>query len=336
MLLIFFFHSFLSFFDHFEVYLFATLKENLDWNKIKMATSENMKNSKVNKSYNDVRRTWKSYSAKSTIHGVSYLSDEDTSGIEKFLWGFIIVLGLGFTIFQLIVLFEEREDSPTITTLNTSFYPVKDIKFPQVTICPQGSVNNLVERVLFKQLTNHIKENTFRPKGYNMPWNISKEEIIASIESFLEDLYPNVKGNPSEYVRLLASKKPQMTLEADVIMKEGSETSCDEEDDEAFLKNINGQLNARACQEGFELIDDHYCVHVSEQQMTFEETSSYCKEKGGEDLSITEINHAIQSTNLKEETGIFYVSYSILMDYSFEIPKFDRKYRSCHIFYVCI
>ena len=271
----------------------------------KMDTSENIKNAKANKSCHDVRRTCKSYASKSTVHGLSYLSDDDTSGFEKCLWGFIIILGLALTTFQLVLLFDEWEDSPLITTLNTSFYPIDEIQFPQVTICPQGSVNNLVERVLFKQLTEYIKLNSFQSKRENTPWNLTQEEVMNGIQHFLEDMYPKVKDAPSKYVRLLASKNPRMTLEADAILNEGNETDCDETHDEAFVQNLNEQLNARKCPQGFELIDDHYCVYVSEQQMSFDETSTYCSDKGAQDLSVSEINHAIKATNIYEDAGVY-------------------------------
>ena len=269
-----------------------------------MDTSENVKSAKANKSCNDVRRTCKSYASKSTVHGLSYLSDDDTSGFEKCLWGFIIILGLALTTFQLVLLFDEWEDSPLITTLDTSFYPIDEIQFPQVTICPQGSVNNLVERVLFKQLTEYIKINSFQSKRQNTPWNLTQEEVMSGIQHFLEDMYPKVQDAPSKYVRLLASKNPRMALEADAILNEGNETGCDETHDESFVHNLNDQLNARKCPQGFELIDDHYCVYVSEQQMSFDETSTYCNDKGAQDLSVSEINHAIKATNIYEDAGV--------------------------------
>ena len=187
-----------------------------------MDTTENLKTRKPRKSSNDLSRVFKSYSSKSTLHGVSYVCDEDAFGVERILWGIIIFLGLAFTIFQLILLVDEWQESPTVTTLNSSFIPVQDIKFPQVTICPQGSVDNLVERVLFKQLTEYIKANTFRTKGHNMPWNLTQKEAMIGIQSFLEDMFPKANGDPSRYVRLLASQSPQRLLEAYVILNDGN------------------------------------------------------------------------------------------------------------------
>ena len=268
-----------------------------------MDTTESFKNNKTKGSCNDFGCTFRSYSSKSTPHGVSYLSDEEASGFERILWGVIVLLGLAFTIFQLIILFEEWQDSPTVTTLNTSFFPVKEIKFPQVTICPQGSVNNLVERVLFKQLTKFIKENSFRTEGHNKPWNLTEEKVNEGIKTFLHNMYPNAKDTPSKYVRLLTSKNPQMLLEADAILNAGNESNCDENHDKAFVKNINEQLNARKCPIGFELVDEHFCIHISDHQMPFEDAASYCAEKSAEDLTLTEINFAVLSTNLKEGAG---------------------------------
>ena len=269
-----------------------------------MDITANVKATRSKKSSNDFNRTFKSYSSKSTLHGVTYLCDEDSLGVERILWGIIVFVGLAFTIFHLIILFDEWQDSPTVTTLNTSFFPIRDIKFPQVTICPQGSVNNLVERVLFKQLTEYIKANTLRTEGHNMPWNLTEEEVTMVIHEFLENSFPNAKDDPSKYVRLLASKNPKRTLEAHAMLNYGNDANCNEYHDFALTRNINEQLNARKCPHGYELVDEHSCILVSEHQMPYEEAVSYCQGKGGEDLSPMEIKEAMQSTAQNEGPGI--------------------------------
>ena len=69
------------------------------------------------------------------------------------------------------------------------------------------------------------------------------------------------------------------------------------------MKNINEQLNARKCPIGFELVDEHLCIHISDHQMPFEDAASYCAEKSAENLTLKEINLAVLSTNLKEGAG---------------------------------
>ena len=67
-----------------------------------------------------------------------------------------MILAVSFTIFQMTTLYNQWQDDPVITTLETAALPIENIEFTAITICPQGSVNGILSSVLFKQLKEYI------------------------------------------------------------------------------------------------------------------------------------------------------------------------------------
>lgn len=76
------------------------------------------------------------YCDNTTIHGPKYLAQPGRPGVEKCLWFVTIVLGIGFGSFLTTKILNKLESSPVITTLDSTNYPLSQIPFPAVTICP--------------------------------------------------------------------------------------------------------------------------------------------------------------------------------------------------------
>ena len=51
----------------------------------------------------------------------------------------------------------EWQASPTITTINTTAYPIKNIEFPAITICSQGASKDVMDNVLLQQFEEYLK-----------------------------------------------------------------------------------------------------------------------------------------------------------------------------------
>ena len=254
-------------------------------------------------SFFNLKKTSKQYASVSTVHGVSYVVEEGRLGIERFLWIVIVAVALAFTVFQVITLYKEWEEEPAITTLNTESLPIQKIQFPAVTICPQGSVNNIVDKVLFKQLIEYIKVNTLKKEEDMIPKNFSDQQILSKINDFLGDMYPGAHDNPSKYVRLLVSNNPQRTLETDAILDVAGDVNCDESNLQNFRINLDEHLNAQKCPDGFEVVNNRACLHIAENNMTYEEATGYCREKGGYDLMLFEVYDAINEVVGKTGPG---------------------------------
>ncbi len=72
-----------------------------------------------------------------SIHGVQYLAPSKQI-LERCLWGVVIVLFSTLSVLVVSSLFQNWEEQPIITTIDTMAYPVQKIPFPAVTVCPNG------------------------------------------------------------------------------------------------------------------------------------------------------------------------------------------------------
>ena len=138
--------------------------------------SKNKKNKK--KTIGNVAvRTAKEYASVTTAHGFSYICNDEYSCGDRILWILIVILAISFTVFQMATLYYQWQEDPVITTLDTVAHPIEEIQFPAVTICPQGSLDNVLESVLFKQLREYIQH-----KSLNL--TLRQKSIMKKVSQF--------------------------------------------------------------------------------------------------------------------------------------------------------
>ena len=53
---------------------------------------------------------------------------------------------------------------------------------------------------------------------------------------------------------------------------------------------MNKELNNDTCPDGFQMLGDLYCIHVSENRLAYADASEYCNQKGGSELIYLESN----------------------------------------------
>ena len=75
------------------------------------------------------------------------------------------------SIFSSYQIYVEWQHQPVLTTIGTTGLPVEKIKFPSITICGQGSSKDILDRAMFRQLSNYLAD-----KGVNITGK-SKEEV---------------------------------------------------------------------------------------------------------------------------------------------------------------
>ena len=59
----------------------------------------------------------------------------------------------------------EWQASPTITTINTTAYPIKNIEFPAITICSQGAAKDVMDTVLLQQFEKYLRMRGIATRG---------------------------------------------------------------------------------------------------------------------------------------------------------------------------
>ena len=245
--------------------------------------------------------TTKDYSSATTIHGITYLTGDDTTALERLLWLVVVILAVLFATYQVGKLYKDWQDDPVVTTLDTVALPIEEIEFPAVTICPQGSRHQIIDSVLFKQLQKFIKR-----KAYSQE-NLTQEESMEQVEEFIKDVYPGAKEKPTMFIKLMTSDNQTLSIQNEALFQ--LEELCDP----AYNANVKNaskrKLKNDSCPEGFVIAQgSDFCIHAGNTPMTYDEATQYCKGRNGSKIlhleSPTELNPL---NKLLHDTGILYL-----------------------------
>jgi hypothetical protein len=60
--------------------------------------------------------------------------------------------------------YKEWKANPTITTINSTAYPIKNIEFPAITICSQGTSKDVMDTVILKQFEEYLDSRGIKVK----------------------------------------------------------------------------------------------------------------------------------------------------------------------------
>ena len=246
----------------------------------------------------DVKKYFKEYATSTSAHGLFYLAEDGRSFLERIFWLIVVVLALTFSYWQTSTLYKQWNDNPIITTLETVSLPIKEIEFPAVTICPQGSMKGIAETVLFKQLSRYITNQRQSEKARvkrsggpgkeeptqnlnNGSFKLTYDQMMVYVDDFLKDVYPGAKDKPTKLVHLLTSDQPQRMLANDAVMYQSMEEKCDTANNEEYLKLLNKNLEHETCANGYDLVSGNLCVHFPDSLMDFGEAVDYCQQQAG-------------------------------------------------------
>ena len=215
--------------------------------------------------------TTKQYSSATTIHGISYLSSDNVPALERLIWLVVVILAIIFTTFQVCNLYDEWQDEPVITTLDTVALPIEEIEFPAVTICPQGTRQEIIDSVLFRQLKEYIENDKVNVTS------LTQDEMMDEVKAFLKDVYPGAKAKPTMITRLMTSDNPKLYVQNEAVLQ--LEEECDPSSNADIVKVLNKQLLNDSCPEHFTMIQESgYCIHESRTKMTYNEAAQYCRD----------------------------------------------------------
>ena len=247
-----------------------------------------------------VLQTCREYASVTTAHGFSYINQDGHSVAERIFWAVLVVLAVLFTSSQMSNLYNEWQNYPVITTLDTVSLPIEEVEFPAVTICPQGSVKKILDSVLFKQLKEYIGNKTSNGNSRvkrsissgqvietaydGDDWKLTFEEMMVEAEKFLRDIYPGAKEKPTKLISVMTSKDPEKTLENKAVLHPEDENKCDPSTNADILNSLNKHLNNDSCPESFEMVEGLGCIHFASMEMTYNESNDYCKNNGGAQL----------------------------------------------------
>jgi hypothetical protein len=271
------------------------------------------------------------YASSTTINGCSFIANIQHPIVSRIFWLLVVILGFSVTTFQVVSLYYQWETNPVVTNLETISLPIEDIKFPAVTICPQGSVKDVVDNVMLHQLKEYVrkKEQTLRSKRStsqnknSLPkenpkqvWNVTYEEMLVQIKEFMNEVYPGAKDIPTEFVTLMASDDPHKVVQNEAVVLPVKDEECNETSNRENVDTLNKQLNNDFCPDGFTKFDNIGCVLVAQSEMTYEEASDYCTNMDG--ASVFQLDSFDDIKNL-DEHNIIGINIIKIVTYSSQI-----------------
>ena len=80
------------------------------------------------------------YSEYSTIQGLVYIFQTKQSHAGRIFWTLIVTSMLFLAIYWSVTAYSDWQNSPVLTTLTTTGFPIKDIEFPAFTVCGQVTI----------------------------------------------------------------------------------------------------------------------------------------------------------------------------------------------------
>ena len=79
------------------------------------------------------------------------------------------------SIHSTIQTWNEWQDNPIITTINTTAYPIQNIEFPAITICSQGAAKDLLDKVILNQFEAYLRARGIKPET-----NATKPDTVST------------------------------------------------------------------------------------------------------------------------------------------------------------
>ena len=250
-------------------------------------------NHKVKKD-SPIVKTAKEYSSTSVIHGLAYTMSDKQSLLERLLWTILVCSAFLLSSYQLQVMYKDWQDKPVITVLDTVSLPIEEIEFPAITICPQGSSKDIMDAALFKQFKDFVLKKTANYTGNGERGKrenrleISSMTIAEWINLFYEEVWQGIQVKPTELLPLMTSNDPDNIVQGKTIWNSDKEELCDDSSSQAAVDLIRQEMNP-SCPNGFEMLDNKFCIHLGDYVATYGEAEFYCESKtlgGGNLLSL--------------------------------------------------
>ena len=114
---------------------------------------------------------FKDFLESSTIHGLNYISTSKKY-LLKFFWICVVLGGVSTAVYLIGKSFSSWKESPILTSIET--FPIKEAKFPRVTVCPPLGSNTAFNQDLMKAHNNTLDKSV-------------RLELVDLAEEWLQD-----------------------------------------------------------------------------------------------------------------------------------------------------
>jgi hypothetical protein len=217
-----------------------------------------------------ISRTAHEYADVATTHGIYYIFESGRLLFERVFWVIVVILALFFAISLSISAYNNWKANPVLTSVGTTGHPIEKIAFPSITICPQGSANEIIDGALFKQFERYLAG-----KG-KIAYQLSETDLKEEGVSFLSLIYHGAKQGPAQMIRMLGSPglTPDKSIEAQALLNPEEMSQCTNQNmKDTKLKCLDGFVQADNFADG-----NKPCWHFKgqAQKASHSEGKDYC------------------------------------------------------------
>ena len=179
----------------------------------------NMNNKRKKKERED--ETLLDFAENSTTHGLAYVFERNVHYWSRLVWLLTVIALFVLAIVMIMSLFNSWKASPITTTIDDPAVPIEEIKFPAITLCGMGTVNDLVDLAYSKQLRDLLISKGIDVSAYD---ERSTESSTYSRDfgfQYQEELYGILEGRePSYLAELMMTLSPNEYLKSNILSGE--------------------------------------------------------------------------------------------------------------------
>ncbi|XP_058804612.1 pickpocket protein 28-like, partial [Phymastichus coffea] len=127
------------------------------------------------------------YCHETSLHGFKYVVSNESSSTEKIAWALVCIIGLTLSALLMSLIWQRFRRTPTVTTIDTTTYPIFGLNFPAVSICNYNKVykphaDRLSDEMRQKGLTNEEIEDFFT----TLPRLIRQDYVDADFSKVIQ------------------------------------------------------------------------------------------------------------------------------------------------------
>ena len=136
------------------------------------------------------------YAASSSAHGIAYIFEQNRLGLERWFWVVVVGVGIVFSICSTAQTYQNWKANPTITTVESTSYPIKNIEYPAITICSQGTSKDIMNTIIMKQFEEYLQSrgikaqsqsNANRTQTPTRPKRTTEQRVLETLSK--EEVY---------------------------------------------------------------------------------------------------------------------------------------------------
>ena len=225
--------------------------------------------------------TAKEYASRTSIHGISYISDQALSLVDRILWLLVVLAFVGLATILTWDIWEQWEEDQVVTTLKNTAKPVTEVPFPTVTICGAGLHMTNVEKKIGGNFVAWRRENARHEE--------SMEGKEKDMEDYMAQTFQIEIGssvNILDILNTMIAPNADETLAANAVRE--NVFACQDILEKESSPMTQRQKREDSCEWSCQNQD---CFCLSSTEVSFSEAVNECQSQNAGLASVADISH---------------------------------------------